>query len=413
MKASNWCSRSSRLPVQVLLAERAGRVLGAIRESAAAGFDEAPRRLPHLPPGFAAGPGLGLVGERLGGELIDGCGGPGEADAQLGDLRQRLVVEAIPRVLRARPRAARRRSPVSRLALEHHALVGGDRRLGLFQLAQLLQLRLARAREFAHFLRRRRSPPRPAPAAPPAPVSSASGSSGSASRRAEICWASSSASWSCASASFFQQAQRPRRVLDRVLLGDAELGAGWRRRRSSSERMPAASWPRSTSSTRSSPLTASDELGRLGSVRLAGIEDVVEHLARFGGAADPSAEAAVAALSRPVLAEDDVEARLEAQSLVFGETVDVAQVADLPQFDRAVLGFVGRQVRELQRRQQGRPGRRTAPRGPPPAPPSSSGPSQSLRIRPRCQSGSSCDQSKIRFCRKTSRSGIGSVSQST
>ena len=77
----------------------------------------------------------------------------------------------------------------------------------------------------------------------------------------------------------------------------------------------------------------------------------MQHLADLRGAADPAAEAAVTALPGAVLAEDDVQARAEAQRLAAGEPVDVLEVADLAKLDRPVLGFVSRQVGQLQRRQ--------------------------------------------------------------
>src|ERR1043165_3777143 len=88
---------------------------------------------------------------------------------------------------------------------------------------------------------------------------------------------------------------------------------------------------------------------------VAGVEvtttDVGGQLARLRRAEDPAAEAPVAALAGAVFAEDDVQPRPEAQRLVFGQPVDVPQVADLPQFDRPVVALVGGQVGYLQRRQ--------------------------------------------------------------
>ena len=82
----------------------------------------------------------------------------------------------------------------------------------------------------------------------------------------------------------------------------------------------------------------------------------MEHLARFGRAADPPRQPPVAALACPVLAEDDVQPGAEAERLVAGEAVDVLQVADLPQLDRPVGALVGRQVGRLKRRQLTRVG---------------------------------------------------------
>ena len=122
-----------RLGFQVLLAERAGRVVSPIREGALAGFDEAPRRLPHLPPGLAAGARLRLVGKGVGSDLVDGGGGAGQAGAQLGNLLQRPVVEAAPGLLERRREPLDRGRPLPRRGLQLLAAVGGDRRLRLLQ----------------------------------------------------------------------------------------------------------------------------------------------------------------------------------------------------------------------------------------------------------------------------------------
>ena len=50
----------------------------------------------------------------------------------------------------------------------------------------------------------------------------------------------------------------------------------------------------------------------------------------------------MAGLAGGVLPEHDVQTRLEVQSLVLGETVHVAEVADAAQLDPAVLVLVER-----------------------------------------------------------------------
>ncbi len=245
-----------RLAAEALLADRALRVLSRRRKLAASGFDEAPRRLPHLPPGLAAGPRLRLVGEGIRRELVDRRGGADQPLAQLGDLRQRLVVEPVPGALQLGRELAHRARPPARRPLKLLAAVGGDRRLGPLQLGELAQLRLVQPLEGPRLLRgqipRQQRHRLAALGDPPRQLLGQL-----VLRRGH----------------FLQQAQRARGVLDRVGLGNVDLraaGVEGAHRREDARRLRVQVDLQHPLGT----VDREDELGGLRRLGLAGVEDV-------------------------------------------------------------------------------------------------------------------------------------------
>jgi len=154
-----------------------------------------------------------------------------------------------------------------------------------------------------------------------------------------------------------EKPHRPRHVLNRVRPGEVDAGAAGVERRHRGEDAVRVIGEVHGDIARVA-VSGDLESGRLRGIGGAGIEDVAQHLARLGGAAEALQQAAVSALAGAGEAEDHVDAGGEGERLAAREKVDVLEVADRAQLDETNLVLVGGQVGQLQGPGGGRIGRR-------------------------------------------------------